>query len=284
MRCVIIYDILRILIFRATVKSRLSTILDDAERSGKLMLTDAQIAASLPDTSPEALRQALHRQQRRGRIIRLARGSGQWVIVPLMYAQSGAPPPETWLHRFLASTLRIPYYVGLLSAAEAYGVAPYAPSVIQVMVPMQRRPMVVGRQRLTFHTRARISGMPSQWHETPDGRYLVSTPELTMLDLLRRQELAGGPIRIAGVVEGLSAYSHPEGLRAALVAAHDIPNAQRLGALLARQGSNLADTVAAFLKDRKLRPVALAPGRPGQSRQNVQFRVLLPVRLGESNT
>lgn len=266
------------------MKSHLSTILDDAERSGKLTFTDEQIATSLPGTSPEALRQALHRQQRRGRIVRLARGTGQWVIVPLMHAQSGAPPPETWLHRFLASALKVPYYVGLLSAAEAYGVAPYAPSVIQVMVPKQRRPIAVGRQRLTFHTRARISAMPTRWHETPDGRYLVSTPELTMLDLLQRQKLAGGAIRVAEVVEGLTAYAHPEGLRAALIAADDTPNAQRLGALLSRQASELADTVAAFLKGRKLRPVALVPGRTDQTRENAQFRVLLPERLGESNT
>jgi len=266
------------------VKPHLSAILDDAERSGKLMLTDAQIAASLPDKSPEALRQALHRQQRRGRIARLARGTGQWLVVPLMHAQSGAPPPETWLHRFLASALKVPYYVGLLSAAEAYGVAPYAPSVIQVMVSKQRRPIEVGRQRLTFHTRARTSVMPTRWHETPDGRYLVSTPELTMLDLMRRQQFAGGAIRVAEVVEGLSAYAHAKGLTAALIAADDTPNAQRLGALLSRQGSKLANTVAAFLKDRKLRPVTLAPGRADQNRQNAQFRVFLPERLGESNT
>lgn len=266
------------------MKSHLSTVLDEAERSGRLMLTDAQIAESLPGTSPGALRQALHRQQRRGRIVRLARGTGQWVIVPLMHAQSGAPPPETWLHRFLASALKVPYYVGLLSAAEAYGVAPYAPSVIQVIVSTQRRPIVVGRQRLTFHTRARISDMPTRWHETPDGRFLVSTPELTMLDLLRRQELAGGATRVAELVDGLSTYAHPDGLTAALIAAHDTPNAQRLGALLSRQSAYLTDAVAAFLKGHNLRPVELTPGGADQNRENRQFRVLLPERIGKSNT
>jgi hypothetical protein len=143
---------------------------------------------------------------------------------------------------------------------------------------------VVGRQRLVFHTRARISDMPTRWHESPDGRYLVSTPELTMLDLLRRQELAGGASRVAELVEGLSAYAHPEGLRAALAAADDTPNAQRLGALLSRQGSELVDTVAAFLKGQHLRPVALAPGGTDQNRENAPFRVFLPERLEKSNT
>lgn len=276
-------DIFCIFNAQLVMKPRLSTILDDAERSGRLTLTDAQIAAALPDASPEALRQALHRQQQRGRIVRLARGAGQWVIVPLAHVESGAPPPGAWLHRFLASALKVPYYVGLLSAAEAYGVAPYAPSVIQVMVSKQRRPITVGRQRLVFHTRTRISVMPTRWHETADGRYLVSTPELTMLDLLRRQDVAGGAVRVAELVEGLGMYARPEGLREALRAADDTPNAQRLGALLSRQGSDLSEIVVAFLERRPLRSVTLAPGVAGQDMEDAKFRVRLPRRLGESN-
>lgn len=263
---------------------RLSTIIDDAERAGRLTLTGAQIAAALPDSSPAALRQALHRQQRRGRIARLARGADQWVIVPLMYAQSGAPPLESWLHRFLCFALHIPYYVGLLSAAEAYGIAPYAPTVVQVMVSKQRRPITVGRQRLVFHTRVRITDMPTRWHETPDGRYLVSTPELTMLDLVRRRGLAGGTGRVLEVIEALGAYASSEGLTAALIAADDTPAAQRLGALLSRRGSKLAETVAGFLKGRPLRTVALCSGRTDQLHEDERFRVLLPERLSESNT
>ncbi|MGH3628089.1 MAG: type IV toxin-antitoxin system AbiEi family antitoxin domain-containing protein [Sciscionella sp.] len=281
MRKATFYDTVR---FENAMPIRLSTIIDDAERAGRLTLTGAQIAAALPDSSPAALRQALHRQQRRGRIVRLARGADQWVIVPLMHAQSGAPPLESWLHRFLGSALHVPYYVGLLSAAEAYGISPYAPAVVQVMVSKQRRPLMVGRQRLVFHTRVRITAMPMRWHETPDGRYLVSTPELTMLDLVRRRDLAGGTGRVSEVIEGLGAYARSEELAAALIAADDTPTAQRLGALLSRQGSELAETVAAFLKNRPLRTVALSSGRTDQLHQDERFRVLLPERLSESNT
>jgi len=70
----------------------------------------------------------------------------------------------------------------LLSAAEVYGVSPYPTTVTQVMVPAQRRPITVGRQRIVFHTRANITPLPTRWHETADGRFLISTPELTMLD------------------------------------------------------------------------------------------------------
>jgi len=95
----------------------------------------------------------------------------------------------------------------LLSAAEAYGVSPYPTTVTQVMVPAQRRPITVGRQRIVFHTRANITPLPIRWHETADGRFLISTPELTMLDLIRRQELVGGVDRVSEVVAELAAHA-----------------------------------------------------------------------------
>lgn len=265
-------------------RQRLSTVIDDAERSGRLTLTTAQIAELLPGVSRDALRQALLRQQRRGRLARVTRGAGQWLLVPLMHAESGAPPIETWLHRFLTTTVKEPYYVALLSAAEAYGVSPYATTVTQVMVAAQRRPITVGRQRVVFHTRANITALPTRWHETADGRFLISTPELTMLDLIRRQELVGGVDRVSEVVAELAAHATADALSAALEAASDVPNAQRLGALLALNGSTLADTIAAWLEDRSLRTILLVSGISGPLVKDKIFRVLRPAHPQASNT
>lgn len=265
-------------------RHRLSAVIDDAERAGRLTLTTAQLAELLPGVSPDALRQALLRQQRRGRVTRIARGAGQWLLVPLMHAESGAPPIETWLHCFLTTTVKEPYYVALLSAAEAYGVSPYPTTVTQVMVPAQRRPITVGRQRIVFHTRANITPLPTRWHETADGRFLISTPELTMLDLIRRQELVGGVDRVSEVVAELAAHATADGLAAALDAASDVPNAQRLGALLALNGSTLADTIAAWLEDRSLRTILLASGISGPLEKDEIFCVLRPAHLQASNT
>src|SRR5690606_38974539 len=103
------------------------------------------LRAKLPHASTEALRKALYRQQRTGRLVPLSRGSDHWLIVPLQYAASGSPPLEAWLDVYLRKTLGTPYYVGLLSAAETYGASPYAVMVTQVMVQSKRRPIRVGR-------------------------------------------------------------------------------------------------------------------------------------------
>jgi predicted transcriptional regulator of viral defense system len=145
-----------------TAHSPVSSVLDGAERSGKLNLHTQDISSALPGVSLKALRQALLRQQRRGRLIRLSRGSDHWLIVPLNYAAAGAPPLEVWLDRYMSKTLGTPYYVALLSAAETYGASPYAVMVTQVMVPERRRMITVGRHKVVFHTRLRIERMPTR--------------------------------------------------------------------------------------------------------------------------
>lgn len=267
--------------------SPLSAVLDAAERAGKLNLRTQDIRAELPGVSPAALHQALHRQQRRGRLIRLSRGSDHWLIVPLQHAAAGAPPLETWLDRYMSKTLGIPYYVTLLSAAEAYGASPYAVMVTQVMVPERRRPIRVGRHEVVFHTRARTGDMPTRWHETPDGRFRVGTPELTALELVERTALVGGMARVREVLRGLWTSCTSQGLTEALEALQEIPTAQRLGALLTLENqSTLAARVADWLSDKPLRLVPLERGqtRNPSSGVDTTFKVRLTSDTRSANT
>lgn len=270
-----------------TIPSSLSAFLDAAERSGKLNLCTDDIRATRPGVSAGALRQALHRQQRRGRLVRLSRGSDHWLIVPLQHAGVGAPPLEIWLDRYMSKTLSIPYYVALLSAAETYGASPYAVMVTQVMVSDRRRAITVGRHEVVFHTRARIESMPTRWHETPDGRFKVGTPELTSLELVQRESLVGGMVRVREVLRALWPSCTPWGLADALEALQEVPTAQRLGALLALDGQDaLASQVAEWLRDKPLRIVSLEGGpAPGTSTEiDATFKVRFSINPRSANT
>jgi predicted transcriptional regulator of viral defense system len=267
--------------------SPLSDVLDAAERAGKLNLRTDDIRRALPHVSAEALRQALLRQQRRGRLIRLSRGSDHWLIVPLQYAAAGAPPLETWLDRYLRKTLGVLYYVALLSAAEIYGASPYAVMVTQVMVPERRRPITVGRHEVVFHTRSQIEHMPTRWHETPDGRFKVGTPELTALELVQRETAAGGMARVREVLRALWPSCTPRGLSEALEALQEVPTAQRLGVVLALDDQDaLASDVLKWLRDKQLRIVPLENGQtPDASSQvDAEFKVRLPADLRSAGT
>jgi hypothetical protein len=256
----------------------LSEVLDAAERAGKLNLRTEEIRDSLRGVSASALRQALHRQQRRGRLVRLSRGSDHWLLVPLQYADAGAPPLETWLDRYLRRTLGISYYVALLSAAETYGASPYAVMVTQVMVAERRRPITVGRHEVVFYSRSRIVSMPTRWHETPLGRFEVATPELAALELVERATLVGGVPRVREVLRALWSSCGARGLSDALDALQEVPTAQRLGALLTLDGKRtLAESVSAWLHGKPLRLVALDrdPSPRGESVVDERFKVRL---------
>ncbi|WP_211460856.1 type IV toxin-antitoxin system AbiEi family antitoxin domain-containing protein [Collimonas silvisoli] len=267
----------------------LSDALDACERSGKLNVLAAELQAALPGVSPEGLRKALHRQQQRGRLVRLSRGSDHWLIVPLHYAQVGAPPLEMWLDFYCRKTLRLPYYVGLLSAAENYGASPYAVMVTQVMVEKPRRPIVVGRHEVVFHTRTRLEEMPVRWQETPTGRFRVSTPELTVLDLIQRETMLGGIARVREVLAGLWPRCAPEGFTEALDAVNSLPVAQRLGALLVLdQQAGLVKPVSSWLRGKTLRLVPLEGELPRDGTSpddiNKDFKVWLPANIQGANT
>jgi len=267
--------------------SLLSRFIDSAESSGKLNLWTADIAKGMPNVSEEALRQALQRQQRKGRIVRASRGSGHWVVVPLQDATAGAPPLETWLHTYLAKTLGIPYYVGLLSAAECYGASPYAVMVTQVMVPKPRRPLRVGRHQLVFIGRRNVELMPTQWYETSNGRFKVSTPELTALELVQRQQLVGGASRVLDVLQAMANTFSEEAMRMALDAAHEIPATQRLGALFALgEQKQMANLVHDWLSDKHTRIVSLTPADTNNepARLNQLFKVIIPHHLQSANS
>ena len=267
--------------------SLLANLLDAAERSGKLNLRTADIVRALPGVSSEALRQALRRQQRKGRIAPTSRGSQHWVIVPLQDAAAGAPQLEAWLDAYLSKTLGVAYYVGLLSAAEVYGASPQAVMVSQVITSKTRRPVQVGRHRLVFFKNSRIPELPTRWHSTPQGRFKVSTPELTALDLVARQQVAGGIARLTEVLKSLTSEMTTEGLRTALNAASEPPTAQRLGALLSLlDQSQLADLVADWLASKHTRRIPLTPGLDDQlaSTLHTRFKVQLPSAPQPANT
>ena len=269
-----------------STRRHLSSVLDAAERSGKLDLRIEDIAAALPGHSPAALRQALQRQQVRGRIVRVSRGSGHWLLVPLQYASFGAPPLEAWLHHYLTGSLHIPYYVALLSAAESYGASPQAVMVVEVMVTKPRRRIMVGLIRIFFSTRARLEEMPTRWYETQDGRVKVSTPELTALELVQRSSQHGGIASVRAVLDRLSDACTEAGMSEALDAAKDVPAAQRLGVLLTMDNRTaLAQCVLRWLSGKHLRMVWMeAPTTPEERfYTDPDFKVRAPNYIGSSN-
>lgn len=198
---------------------------------------DAQTALRVSAT---AARVALGRLARQGAIASPARGF--YVIVPPEYRSLGCLPAEQFIPALMRS-LHLPYYAGLLTAAQYHGAAHQRPQEFQVFLQKRRRPIACGRVRVAFIIRKRLPEVPTQSLNTPRGALLLSTPEATAVDLVGYQHQAGGLNHVATVLSDLAERVDPTKLVAAAATAA-IPWAQRLGYLLERAGA--ADKVGAL--------------------------------------
>lgn len=159
------------------------------------------------------------------------------VFFPVRIDRSNAGAPRTPAINDLMTAMAVPYYVGMLSAAAQHGAAHHAPQEFQVVTDRYVRPIVVGRAKVRFFTSKFVSDAAATNVKTPTGTMRISTPETTVVDLVRFSKAAGQLDNVATVVAELSSSLNPKKLLAAVKLVGDVPNAQRLGYILDHVGA-----------------------------------------------
>jgi predicted transcriptional regulator of viral defense system len=209
--------------------------------------------------SPAAVTKALQRAVKRGRIVKLKEYF--YVLVPLEYVNTGAPP-ASWFIGDLMTAMRLPYYVGLLSAAALHGASHHQPQEFQVMTDRSVRPLAAGRARIRFFASKYVAAGAAMDVKTPTGAMRISTPETTVVDLVRFARSAGRLDNVATVIAELSPLLDARCLLAAVRVVDDLPNAQRLGYILDHiRQRRLSDPIHRWIEPRNPREIGLRPGR-----------------------
>lgn len=216
---------------------------------------------------------ALTRYAAQGRIVQVSKRPSRWLVVPPEHAHYGAPPADWWLDDYLKDD-EPHYYLALLSAARHWGSAHYALQTIQIMVARPRRAQVVGRIRLAYVAKANIEATPVEYASSRVARFRVSTREATLLDLVRHQHRCGGLEAVARIARDFAPAMTPAAMTRALDALGSVPTAQRLGWILQTLClRDLADTIGAWLAQRRFVPVLFETGRKGQRRYDAHWRI-----------
>ena len=173
---------------------------------------------------------SLERSREAGKMISVTKGG--WVPVPAEYRVAGAPPPSHFVHQLMAH-LGHPYYVGFLSSAAIHGASHQAPMVFQVVTPARLRERRIGRGRIQFIHRSAAEERPRRRHIVPTGRIWVSTPEVTVFDLVEAPRYGAGLSNVATIIGDLliDGVLDPEEL-AAVGAAYPSAVVQRTGYLV----------------------------------------------------
>ncbi len=247
----------------------------DLAASGRYHFTTVDAVRALGVTAVAA-RAALRRLGAKGEIASPQRGFH--VIVPPEYRRLGCLPPEQFIPQLMAH-LHVPYYAGLLSAAQLHGAAHQRPQEFQVMVGKNRSPIACGDVRVAFIARTAIARVPTVEVNTPRGPLRISSPEATALDLVGYPRRAGGLDGVATVLAELAERLDAAKLAAAATAA-PMPWAQRLGYLLElAEATGRTAALAAWVRHGARRYVPLATtGRRSRARSK-RWRLLVNARV-----
>lgn len=206
---------------------RVSDWVDELQSGGRYSFTRSQLENQL-SLSDSALKMALHRLKEAGRLV--SPYQEFFVVVPLEYRETGAPPPS-WYVDDLMEAMGRSYYVGLLSAAAIYGAAHQRPQEFQVVADRSARSRNVGRARLRFFVRKNLAEADVRRQKTETGFMRVSTAEQTALDLLRYVYACGHLGNVAAVLDDLASELDP-GRLVQVAGSTEMADAQRLGYLL----------------------------------------------------
>ena len=230
--------------------------IDSLAAGGRYCFGAAEARETL-GVSANAAKLALNRLARRGLVATPARGF--YVIVPPEYRSLACLPPDQFIP-VLMERLGLPYYVGLLSAAQYYGVAHHRPQEFQVFLNKARRPIRCGHVRVAFMVRKRLREVPVQSFNTPRGKIHVSTPEATAIDLIGYHHHAGGLDQAAAILAELAEQLDSQKL---VLAARTAPVTwtQRLGYLLEHvDAGETANTLKSYVGSLACRTAELLPG------------------------
>jgi len=238
---------------------RLGQYVDDLQMRGRLWFTKAEAMNAIGCTQ-SALKQALIKLTAKKRIAILK--SNFILIVPLEYKRLGIVPAD-WFIDPLMKHLDIPYYIGVLSAAQLQGAAHQKPMQFQVVAGHDLRDVKFEQIHIRFIYSEKIERIPTQKIQVHTGYAVTSTPEVTAFDLCKYYKAAGYWNNVATVLSELREVIDPKKLTdLANTQIYDLPIIQRLGYLLSLPevgGANLTQELAKIVQRKNARWERLYP-------------------------
>lgn len=251
--------------------------IDRLQASGRICFSTDEYIRAL-GLSEIAARHSLNRLRGKRCIASPVRGF-HVVLGPADRAH-GSRPPEDFIDS-LMQYLEQPYYVALLSAAEVYGAAHHRPQQFQVMVKRNRRSVSFGRVRLQFVARVNLKKLPTVKHKVRTGYMVVSTPEVTALDLVCYHVHAAGLDNVATILGELAESLSAEKLYR-VSSLYEISIVQRLGYILEHIGQGrCAKNLDRMVSRRATRAALLLPGKKDASNSRIdeKWRIIVNEQL-----
>jgi predicted transcriptional regulator of viral defense system len=239
-------------------KRKLAEFIIYLQSRGKYSFTFAE-AEEFTHKTISGVRQELDRLNRKGMLVTVRKGF--YCIVPPEYRQIGLMPPELFIHP-LMKWLDKPYYIGLLSAAALYGSAHQQPQEFFVVTtaPAMRSIEKKG-YKINFIVKKSWQDKFISEVKTDTGFVKVSSPELTVIDLVGYYKNIGGLTRATEVIKDLIPLINQRKFKALLQSDLAVATIQRTGYILdlLNCSEKLTEAVREVLKKKVTYWIPLVP-------------------------
>ncbi|HLD44663.1 MAG TPA: type IV toxin-antitoxin system AbiEi family antitoxin [bacterium] len=209
----------------------LDTLLAEAKTC--FSLADAQQKLGLPKNLVVKILSTL---RKKNKIIKLSKG---------YYAYF--PPAEKKFGFNILSALdqvmkhrELPYFVGLLSAADYYGAAHHKPQVMQVVIPRQisfRKAKDLG---ISLHVQKQFPKKGLVRIKTPQGYLWYSSPEYLVLNMLEYEQACGGIENVVAIIKEMLPLLNDDALKQMALEYPVAAVVQRLGYVLEKMNADKA--------------------------------------------
>ena len=212
------------------INKNVSQWIEALEKRGRISFSLYQLENELPDCSGVAIRSALKRLSRKGKVVSFHKGF--YLIISAQYATRGILPAALFMDNFM-KYLNRSYYVGLLSAAALFGSAHQQPQEYFVMTDFPvLRPSLKKGLKVNFISKRNIENRLLKERKTETGYLKVSSACLTACDLVQYEKRAGGLGRVAVVLNELVDEMDPKEFDAVFFSSVPTATVQRLGYLV----------------------------------------------------
>ncbi len=215
----------------------------------------AQVTAA----SSNSLKFELLRLSNKGEIVNLRKGF--YLIIPPRYSSAKKLPIQLYCEK-LFNHLNRNYYVGLFSAAKFHG-ASHQQVQRDYLITEKPKLNDISKNTLDirFFTATNWCEKNIQQKKSDAGIFLISSPALTIVDLIHHQTKLGGINRMLATIEELTEELTKSDLSALLSWYPNKSTLQRLGFLLEELGikEEFQEMIYSQLKAKNFFPILLSP-------------------------
>ena len=212
--------------------------LEKIRARGKRSFTLEEACKEL-NVTESSIRSAVKRMKEKSDLISPARGL--YVMIPPEHKPLGSLPAAE-LVPILMGYLGVDYYAGLLTAAMYHGASHQKPGVFQIIVNKRmKKRLNFGKVRIDRIYKKSLEHIPTQDLTVSTGYLIISSPEVTAMDLLLYPRESGGLNHIATVLSELVESMDPKKLISLAKSSKNHAWIQRLGFILEHIESEVSD-------------------------------------------